>query len=321
MTWNNNSTNPEPMKATTIDETILQHEDFVPHALSKREQIISYYQKAGADYYAWSNKYNMHFGYYAKEINPFNREAMLENLNEEVFKRLNINENSSNTIGDFGCGLGATLQQGAKKYPNTNFKGITIVPWQVEQARNLIAHRTDINQEAIQIIESDYCHTPFTSNSLDAVYAIESGCYAEGASKSDLLNEIHRVLKPGGRFVMADGFVKKPIDKPGLLRDIYKQLCTSWALTELANVGAVKNKLESLKFTDIRIEDISMKVAPSVAHVPYTIISFLLKELLFGKEPMNKERWNNLKSPALTMILGLARKHFGYYMVSGNKTL
>jgi len=302
--------------AGTITNEILKP---IQEPLSKKDQIIKYYEEAGRDYGTWSKKYNMHFGYYKKGMNPFMREAMLDNLNENVLGRLKINPSASPTIADFGCGLGATLRHGARKYPKANFKGITIVPWQVQQARQLISQHASPSPPAIEIIEGDYCKTRFESNSLDGVIAIESSCYAEGANKSDLLKEIHRVLKPGGRFTISDGFIKKPIPENGFLGNVYRQLCNSWALTELGNINDVQRYLQHLNFSDLRIEEISMNVAPSVAHVPFTVAYFLVKELLFGREPMTKERWDNLKSPLLTMILGSARSHFGYYLVSGTK--
>ncbi len=199
----------------------------------------------------------------------------------------------------------------------SKLQGVTIVPWQVAQANTLCS--TFGFTDRIEIIESDYTRTPIASNSLDGVFAIESGCYANGDAKSDLLREIHRVLKPGGKFVMADGFLKHGKPLTGLLKLSYDKLCSSWALTELGNIQKVEKYLNILNFTELKVEDISLRMAPSVAHVPFTVLTFLLKELFVGKQKMTKERWDNLKSPLLTMILGLARKHFGYYLVSGRK--
>ena len=285
--------------------------------MSKKQQIISYYEKAGPDYQEWSTNYNMHFGYYQQGMNPFDREAMLEKLNQLVYKKLGITPQSSLTLADFGCGLGATLRYGASHFQALKLKGITLVPWQVEQATALNAIENMFSQ--IEIIERDYCHTGFEANSIDAVIAIESSCYANGDNKSDLLSEIFRVLKPGGKFIIADGFLKKPVASDGFLGRVYHQLCSSWALTELGNIKAVEKQLHHLRFEAIKIDEVSLNIAPSVAHVPFTVVSFLLKEFFAGKEPMTKERWDNLKSPLLTMILGLARSHFGYYFVSGTK--
>ncbi len=79
----------------------------------------------------------MHFGYYEKGMNPFSLEPMLEKLNWEVLQRLEIASNSHSHIADFGCGLGASLRYCARLYPQSNMQGVTIVPWQVEQANTL----------------------------------------------------------------------------------------------------------------------------------------------------------------------------------------
>jgi len=36
------------------------------------------YAEAGPDYASWSAAFNMHFGFFRWGMNPFNREAMLE---------------------------------------------------------------------------------------------------------------------------------------------------------------------------------------------------------------------------------------------------
>ncbi len=305
------------MKTTAVLHPAKANQITRKQALSKKESIISYYEKAGPDYSTWSKNYNMHFGYWQKGINPFNREAMLEQLNKKVLEKLSLDTKSAFTLADLGCGLGATLRYGAKNFPAMRGKGITLVPWQVKQATTL--NKASMQTQSIEILEGDYCNTNFADNSLDAVVAIESSCYATGASKTDLLTEIHRILKPGGRFVISDGFLKKPVAKTGFIRRVYDQLCSSWALTELGNINEVKKELEHLNFTDISAEDVSLNIAPSVAHVPFTVLYFLVKEFLFGKEKMNKERWDNLKSPLLTMVLGSAQSTFGYYFVSGRK--
>lgn len=285
--------------------------------VSKKDKVIAYYENAGPDYYAWSKNYNMHFGYFKKGMNPLNREAMLEMLNFQVLERLQIKKSTRATIADFGCGLGASVRFATRHFPNVKASGITIVPWQVAQATALCQQSPMASR--IQIVEDDYTETRFASNSLDAVIAIESSCYAAGNNKADLLKEIHRVLKPGGRFVISDGFLKhgRPLNK--FLDAVYKTLCRSWALEELGNVREVERTLQWLGFRDIKVEDISLHVAPSVTHVPWTVFIFLVKQLFTGERKMSKERWNNLKSPLLTMILGSARRHFGYYLVSGTK--
>ncbi|TRX61312.1 class I SAM-dependent methyltransferase [Fulvivirga sp. M361] len=282
-----------------------------------KKELLSYYEKAGPDYATWSKKFNMHFGYFSKGMNPFNREAMLENMNLQVFKRLKLDRVSNGTLVDLGCGLGATLRTAGANFPHLQLIGLTLVPWQVQQAREL-NNVQECNKE-IQIIEADYCAIPLEDASVDSVLAIESSCYAPGASKYRLFKEIYRVLKPGGHFVIADGFLKSNASMGLFIRRAYNKLCQSWALTELGNIKNVEKSILALNFKDYHIEERSWNVAPSVAHVPFTVLTFLTRQLIFGGAPMCKERWDNLKSPLLTLILGLTRKHFGYYLISGTK--
>jgi len=57
---------------------------------TKHQKIIEYYEEAGLDYAAWSPQFNMHFGYWKWGMNPFNLEAMLNQMNQEVLNRLGI---------------------------------------------------------------------------------------------------------------------------------------------------------------------------------------------------------------------------------------
>jgi len=100
-----------------------------------------YYEEAGPDYAAWSAPFNMHFGFFRWGMNPFQREAMLEQMNLEVLDRLHLNPEPSACsparILDMGCGLGATLRSFARRLRGADLNGITLVPWQLEQGQRL----------------------------------------------------------------------------------------------------------------------------------------------------------------------------------------
>jgi MPBQ/MSBQ methyltransferase len=282
------------------------------------KNVIDYYEKAGLDYEVWSPNFNMHFGYYKWGMNPFNLEKMLNQMNEEVINRLFLEEHIDPLVLDLGCGVGATARYLAKRNFEATVYGVTVTPWQVVFGNRLNHNAFLANQ--IDICLADFNDLPLATECSDGAYAVESACYGNGPAKKEFVNELYRTLKPGARFVVADGFRKHSNRLPGILDTIYKRNMKYWALTELADIQLFKKELENVGFKNIVVEDISWKVAPSFVHIPKTVIKFLWKRCLEKDEKtLVTERKNNALAPLYGMLMGLARKHFGYYLISGEK--
>ena len=287
---------------------------------SSAENFQRYYEEAGPDYAAWSRHFNMHFGFFRRGMNPLNREAMLEQMNLEVFDRLHLARSPSATarprVLDMGCGLGATLRSFARRLHGADLHGITLVPWQFEQAR--VLNRSNPRSANITISLGDYENTIYPAETFDAIYALESSCYGTGKNKSRLIREAHRLLRSGGRFVIADGFLG-----PGKLRgpqkSIYRRLCDCWVIEDLGEIRAFTRELEQAGFCDIAIEQIQARVTPSVLHVPWVTLKFLLTSVVFGKRKMTRARWNNILAPVLLPFVGYPIGPVAYYIVSATR--
>jgi MPBQ/MSBQ methyltransferase len=258
----------------------------------------------------------MHFGYYRFPMNPFRRERMLEEMNKKVFENLRLKDDDV-LIYDLGCGLAATCRSFAKKYPAKNIKGITLVKWQIEKA-NLLNKEAGLDS-SIELILGDYTRMPFADNSADAVYALESCCQCEGLDKAAFVKEMLRVLKPGKRFVIVDGFIKKePGTFRGLLRYCYNEICKGWVLPSFPHIGLLADAIKNSGGDCVEAKDFSFRVAPTAMHAPFTVIYFLIKKLIKG-EKLNAVRLGHLKSCFLGLILGMYRHRFCYSMVTGIK--
>lgn len=279
-----------------------------------------YYEEAGPDYAAWSPHFNMHFGFFRRDMNPFNREAMLEQMNCEILQRLRLADHLSapthRRILDMGCGLGATLRSIARRLPSADLHGITLVPWQLEQGRRL--NQSGRQSTNINLNLGNYERTSFASASFDAIYAIESSCYGTGANKSRLIREAHRLLRSGSRFVVADGFIG-PGNFRGPQKSIYRTLCDCWVIDDLGDIRAFTRELGRSGFRDITVEQIQSRVTPSILHIPWVTLKFLLTSIVFGKRKMTRARWNNLLAPILLPFVSYPVGPLAYYIVSATR--
>jgi cyclopropane fatty-acyl-phospholipid synthase-like methyltransferase len=298
-----------------IKESALQ--PVAPAHAVPRIGLEQYYSEAGPDYAAWSPEFNMHFGYYRPGLNPLRREAMLEQMNAEVLARLQLGDTSKPRLLDLGCGLGATLRSIARRLPQVQLLGLTRVPWQVERARAL--NEAAGCSERVRVIEGDYEDTILPSASYDGAYALESSCHAHGADKCALLTEAYRLLRPGGRLVVADGFLSTGRFGSALQQRIYRTLCECWVIEELAQLDRFTARLRQLGFTDITVEHLQMRVVLSVAHVPWVTLRFLLTDVIFGDRKMTRARWNNVLAPVLLPLVSAPLGPMNYCMITAKK--
>ena len=275
-----------------------------------KSEVVEYYTDTGMDYRAWSSRFNMHFGYWRWGLNPFRREPMLEEMNRQVTSGV-----QGEWILDLGCGLGATMRSLARARPETRVTGLTLVPWQVEHATQLNAKYGS----RLRVERGSYLDLPFESESADGAYALESCCHAPGPEKPAFLSEMQRVLKPGARFAVADGFCKTAdADQPSAFKKMVSWCCDGWALDCFPNLPLFLEKLSSLGFQEIEVRDISWNISPSVLHSPWLVVRFSLEKILKG-EHLNEVRRRHLLSCFVSLLIGLHRRHFGYYLITGRK--
>jgi MPBQ/MSBQ methyltransferase len=300
--------------ATTID---IKLEEAAMPTPTHYEHILDYYRNASRDYESWSKQFNMHFGYYRWGLNPFRREGMLNEMNEKVFDQLAIDDTADEHVYDLGCGLGGTLRHSAKRFNSSRFTGFTLVPWQVEHGNAMLQEGKF--SERINMLEGDYTKLSVPSNSAAGVYNLESACHAKGSDKAALVKEVHRVLKPGQRYVVADGFMINPSIKQGkLMKRAMKAIGENWAVEEFAQLEHFEAALLKQGFIDVTVKDISWNIAPSVLHAPFTVLGFVLKKL-WKREKMEKQSINNLKGSLLSLVVGMNRSKFRYCIVTATK--
>ncbi|MCX6318282.1 MAG: methyltransferase domain-containing protein [Bacteroidetes bacterium] len=286
--------------------------------LSDYKDIRTYYDVAGPDYEMWSPNFNMHFGYCKKFTDIFFLERMLMNMNAEVMKELQLLPSHNALIADLGCGVGTVARYAALHFPLAQVTGITISDYQIDKGRELIER--DQLQDRVQLMKDNFEGLQAANNSFTHAYAVESACHANGSGKELFIAEMARVLKSGGRFCIADGFLKHNNALPRFFNAIYQKIIHCWALPCFGSIQDVLANLKKYGMKNISVREISYRIAPSVAYVPWTCLKFFVHEIWKNRSlRMEKERWHNVYAPVLGMLLGLHRKHFGYYIISAEK--
>jgi SAM-dependent methyltransferase len=270
-----------------------------------------FYDEATEDYEFWSKDFNMHFGYYNPfKTNPFRRDSMLNEMNRQIYKRLETKDRES-VVCDLGCGMGGTMKYGLETNSRLVVFGVTLSEFQSVEGNKRLKGLNGF------ILKEDYNNTSFADDFFDGAMAIESFCHSGHSEES--FREAYRILKPGAKLVVGDAFLKKPIDQLCIGGSYcYKGLCEGWSLEQLGNIPEVEKMLYRIGFKNIAIEDVSFQVAPSVLHVPFAIGGFVLKKL-FNKVSLKPQTIKNLKGSLFALLSGVKMNNFGYYIITCTK--
>ncbi len=101
------------------------------------------------------------------------------------------------TMLDIGCGGGATLKRLLKRSPDAKVYGIDISEESVAKARKV---NKALLEKQVFIQQGSANKLPYEDVKFDLVTAVETVYF--WPSLPECLKEVHRVLKPGGRFAI-----------------------------------------------------------------------------------------------------------------------
>lgn len=185
-------------------------------------------------------------------------------------------------ILELASGKGFNTVYLAQRHPEIRFAGIDVTLVHVSQARRLAYGLPHVDFQV-----GNFQETPFRQDSFDITFIVESLCHATNMHKA--LHEVYRVLKPGGSFVVFDGFRRAGFEHlhadlrfAAKLVEIAMAVDQGWIVDEWVEL------VKAVGFEMLTVNDLSEAIMPNLmrlqflarGYFKYPLFSALISHIL-----------------------------------------
>lgn len=166
-------------------------------------------------------------------------------------------------ILDVGCGIGGTSRFLARTFPEAQVIGITLSPEQVQRATAL-AKEAGLSNAKFQVTNA--LNMDFEDGTFDLVWGCESGEHMP--DKKKYIEEMSRVLAPGGNLVVATWCERDPVppftsEERTALKFVYEE----WSHPYFISISSYGKTMEGTGvLQSVQTEDWTERTLPSWRH-------------------------------------------------------
>lgn len=230
--------------------------------MSHLKNISDYYDQTLNHYQNWwrlDRNLSVHYGIW--DNNTRNFQDSLQNTNRYLANIAEIKQGEK--ILDAGCGVGGSAFFLHDNF-NNHVEGITLSEKQYEYAKSIKIKRKIHN---INFSIQDYCNTNFNSESFDVIWAIES--ITSAPDKQKFAREANRLLKKGGRLIIADYFKVADIEDINNLLEKWRNL---WSMAPFMNTTQYIKIFEKSGLINKSTIDVTVMIEPTARRMYYSYL-------------------------------------------------
>lgn len=203
---------------------------------------------------------HIHLGYYGDPPQPQDFRASKARLVHELVQWAGLHKlPPGSRLLDVGCGIGGSARILARDY-GFDVLGTSISSQQIDRARALTPAHIPCRFAVM-----DALAMPMADGCFDAIWTVEAAPHI--ANKQRFANELLRLLKPGGKLVMADWNQRDPRHQPlsRLEQLVLNILLTQWGHAAFASMEAVQEHLHASPYgcIDLHLADWSRATFPA----------------------------------------------------------